>query len=114
MERFTIEEAIQRVKEVGQRLKSAKIHVRTEKVGEGENERLEPVLVRISSEADLTPEVLHPDHRDKGPIKRGEIRSYLTVDGKKLWFDARNGNLIGSPQPRWPSMERTEKGGKSK
>ena len=61
----------------------------SEVVGEGEKRRLVPKVVKVSSEADMTPELIF-----KGPEKNKGINSYVTVDGKKLRFDGKTGLLL--------------------
>ena len=58
-------------------------------VGEGENRKIVPKIVKVSSEADMTPELIF-----KGPERNKGVNSYVTVDGKKLRFDGKTGLLL--------------------
>ena len=58
-------------------------------VGEGEKRRVVPKVVKVSKESQMTDELIF-----KGPEKKGGVNSYVTVDGKKLRFDAKSGALL--------------------
>ena len=59
-------------------------------VGEGENRKNVPKVVRVSKESDLTDELIF-----KGPENERGIVRYVTVDKQNLRFDRKTGILLG-------------------
>ena len=70
-----------------------KIHVTSTVKGRGAEKIYTPVIVEVSSESDITPEVLLGGKGRKSGL--GEVNIYVTKDGKKLYFIAKTGELIG-------------------
>jgi len=69
--------------------KSAVVIPSSQVVGEGDQRRVVPKIVKVTSEKDMTPELIF-----KGPEADKGINSYVTVDGKKLRFDGKTGALL--------------------
>jgi transcriptional regulator with XRE-family HTH domain len=78
---------------VRHRAGQVRINVASKKVPKGADPASGLVFVEVSSEKDLTPEVLLKGKGAKVPV--GEVNIYVTVDGKKLYFDTKTGELIG-------------------
>jgi transcriptional regulator with XRE-family HTH domain len=72
------------------RPKSVDIATGSQVTTEGKARRVTVLKKTVTKESDMTTEAIL-----KGPTKRGEVNSYVSVDGKKIYFDAATGALIG-------------------
>lgn len=60
-------------------------------VGEGDQRRWVPTVVKVSQESELTRDL---QLVGKGPFKKDGVNTYITIDGKKLRFDGKTGALL--------------------
>jgi transcriptional regulator with XRE-family HTH domain len=72
--------------------KVARITTDSKAVGEGKERRFVPVFTDVSKESDLRKELVM-----KGPVKskNGTKNIYVTVEGKRIYFNAKTGALVG-------------------
>jgi hypothetical protein len=69
--------------------KCAVIIPSSEVVGQGDQRRVVPNIVKVYEEKDMSDKLIF-----KGPEKKGGVNTYVTVDGKKLRFDGKTGALL--------------------
>jgi transcriptional regulator with XRE-family HTH domain len=72
--------------------KAARITTDSKAVGEGKERRYIPTFTDVSKESDLRKELVM-----KGPVKSkdGTKNIYITVEGKRIYFNSKTGALIG-------------------